>query len=113
MLKIAFDKTYVHPLKKNHRFPMIKYELLPEQLLRKNICSENSFFSPDLISKKDAILTHGETYYDELVGLSLSKSEQRQIGFPLSEALIGIIIFMASTSTYGCPDATSPPLSCK
>ena len=46
MLKIAFDKTYVHPLKKNHRFPMIKYELLPEQLVRKNICVESSFFSP-------------------------------------------------------------------
>ena len=88
MLKIAFDKTYVHPLKKNHRFPMIKYELLPEQLIRKNICAEHSFFSPTLISKKDAILTHGETYYDQLVGLSLGKSDQRQIGFPLSDALI-------------------------
>ena len=88
MLKIAFDKTYVHPLKKNHRFPMIKYELLPEQLVRKNICVESSFFSPALISKKDTILTHGETYYDQLVGLTLSKSDQRQIGFPLSEALV-------------------------
>ena len=32
MLKIAFDKSYKHPLGKNHRFPMIKYELIPEQL---------------------------------------------------------------------------------
>ena len=34
MLKIAFDKTYIYPLEKNHRFPMIKNELIPEQLKR-------------------------------------------------------------------------------
>mmetsp|Transcript_17316 Transcript_17316/g.42295 ORF Transcript_17316/g.42295 Transcript_17316/m.42295 type:complete len:219 (+) Transcript_17316:2567-3223(+) len=33
--------------------------------------------------------------------------------FPLSLALIGMIIFMASTSTYGSPTLTSLPLSCK
>ncbi|MBL6647265.1 MAG: histone deacetylase [Flavobacteriaceae bacterium] len=88
MLKIAFNKTYAHPLKKNHRFPMVKYELLPEQLLRKNICVESNFFSPSTISKKNATLTHGNAYYDQLVGLTLSKSDQRQIGFPLSEALV-------------------------
>ena len=33
MLKIAFDKIYKHPLDENHRFPMIKYDLIPEQLL--------------------------------------------------------------------------------
>ena len=42
MLKIAFDKTYIHPLGENHRFPMIKYELIPEQLIRKNTNLENA-----------------------------------------------------------------------
>ena len=45
MLKIAFDPIYKHPLKIGHRFPMEKYELLPDQLLRKNICSIDNFFS--------------------------------------------------------------------
>ena len=35
MLKIAFDPIYKHQLKIGHRFPMEKYELIPEQLLRK------------------------------------------------------------------------------
>ena len=35
MLKIAFDPIYKHQLKIGHRFPMEKYELLPENLLRK------------------------------------------------------------------------------
>jgi len=88
MLKIAFDKTYIHPLGENHRFPMIKYELIPEQLIRKNICSKSCFFAPAEISKENVILTHEELYYDQLLALNLSKADQRQIGFPLSEDLV-------------------------
>ena len=88
MLKIAFDKSYKLTLEKSHRFPMIKYELIPEQLVRKNICNESNFFSPLKITKNDAILTHDEKYYNQLVDLSLSKTDQRQIGFPLTKELI-------------------------
>ena len=88
MLKIAFDKSYKLALEKNHRFPMIKYELIPEQLVRKNICNESNFFSPLKITKTDAILTHDEKYYNQLIDLSLSKTDQRQIGFPLTKELI-------------------------
>ena len=88
MLKIAFDKSYRHSLGENHRFPMIKYELIPEQLIRKNICTERSFFAPSEISKENAILAHGEAYYDQLLDLNLSKADQRQIGFPLTKTLI-------------------------
>ena len=50
MLKIAFNQNYIHPLDENHRFPMIKYELIPEQLLRENTCSSDNFFKPGIIS---------------------------------------------------------------
>ena len=32
MLKIVHDILYKHPLKENHRFPKIKYELIQEQI---------------------------------------------------------------------------------
>ena len=88
MLKIAYNRLYNHPLDKNHRFPMLKYELIPEQLIRKNICSSINFFSNSEIKKEDAILTHDELYYDELINLSLSKHDKRLIGFPLTNALV-------------------------
>lgn len=88
MLKIAFDQSYIHPLKMGHRFPMEKYELIPEQLLRRNICNESNFFTPTKVSKSDIMYTHDEHYYDNLVNLSLGKLEQRMIGFPLTDALI-------------------------
>ena len=88
MLKIAFDPIYKHQLKIGHRFPMEKYELLPEHLLRKNICNSDNFFSPLPIENQLLLSTHDEGYYNNLINLSLSKLDTRQIGFPLSEALI-------------------------
>ena len=44
MLKISFDQKYIYPLEENHRFPMIKYELIPEQLIRENTCCDDNFF---------------------------------------------------------------------
>ena len=88
MLKIAFDPIYKHKLKVGHRFPMEKYELLPEQLLRKNICNNDNFFSPSPIEQQLLLSTHDEDYYNNLINLSLSKLDARHIGFPLSEALI-------------------------
>ena len=88
MLKIAFDPIYKHSLKVGHRFPMEKYELLPEQLIRKNICDQSNFFTPSLIDKHQVLSTHCENYYDQLVNLSLSKLDSRHIGFPLSENLV-------------------------
>jgi hypothetical protein len=33
MFPIAFHSIYKHPLPDGHRFPMLKYDLLPQQLL--------------------------------------------------------------------------------
>ena len=88
MLKIAFHQNYIHPLDKNHRFPMIKYELIPEQLLRENTCSPDNFFEPGIISDKIVLKTHEEEYFKRLRNLNLSKKEVREIGFPLSKELV-------------------------
>ena len=88
MLKIAFHQNYIHPLDKNHRFPMIKYELIPEQLLRENTCSADNFFEPGIISDEIVLKTHEEEYFKRFRNLNLSKKEVREIGFPLSKELV-------------------------
>ena len=88
MLKIAFDKSYRHPLDEKHRFPMIKYELIPEQLIRENTCNDSNFFIPGCIEDKDVLTTHEETYYRKLCYLKLTPKEARPIGFPMSKSLI-------------------------
>ena len=38
MLKIANDLIYNLPLEKKHRFPMLKYKLLPDLLIKEGTC---------------------------------------------------------------------------
>ena len=88
MLKIAHDIIYRHPLEKNHRFPMEKYDLIPIQLIKETTCNPNNFFVPKSLSDEDVLKTHQKEYYEKLCSLSLSKKEIRPIGFPMSRELI-------------------------
>ena len=67
---------------------MIKYELIPEQLIRENTCSSENFFSPTKIDSKIVLKTHQREYFERFTSLKLSKKEIREIGFPLSQELV-------------------------
>ena len=88
MLKIAFDKKYVLPLPEGHRFPMLKYELIPDQLLYEGLVSRDQFFSPKKIKEKWVEKAHDRNYIHNLKSLSLTKSEIRKTGFPLTKELV-------------------------
>jgi len=88
MLKIAFNNNYIYPLDENHRFPMIKYELIPEQLIRENTCTSDNFFKPNKINDSTVLLTHEKEYFTRFTSLKLSQKEIREIGFPLSKELV-------------------------
>lgn len=93
MLKIAFDPIYCHPLPKGpngepHRFPMLKYELIPEQLLYEGTCTKENFFSPSQLDEYWILGVHSKTYWEDLKHLRISEKMIRRIGFPLSQCLI-------------------------
>lgn len=95
MLKIAHHPIYKHPLPEGHRFPMLKYELLPEQLLYEGTCSEANFFKPKIPECEHILRVHTEAYYQDLKQLTLDKRAARKIGFPLSKALVKREIIIA------------------
>ncbi len=88
MLFIAFDPIYIHPLPLGHRFPMLKYELIPEQLLHEGLISNNSLFSPGDLDEDVILFTHEQNYWERLRDLKLSDAEVRRSGFPLSATLV-------------------------
>lgn len=88
MLKIAFHPIYKHPLPEGHRFPMLKYELLPEQLLHEGTCSKDNFFQPKTPMDKHILRVHTQAYVRDLKQLTLDKRAARKIGFPLSDILV-------------------------
>lgn len=87
MVKIAYDNIYAHPLPEGHRFPMLKYELIPEQLLYEGTITRENIFSPAPCALETVLWTHDAEYVDKLLQQTLSASEQRKIGFPQSPAL--------------------------
>lgn len=88
MLKIAFSPIYKYSVPDGHRFPMIKYELLPEQLLYEGTVSESNFFHPKKLTEAEILQTHTVDYWDKLRLQQLSRKEERAIGLPMSAQLI-------------------------
>ena len=88
MLKIAFHSIYKHPLPEGHRFPMLKYELLPQQLIHEGTCTKANFFEPIIPNDKYIVAVHDPEYYYDLLNMKLSAKAARKIGFPLSEDLV-------------------------
>lgn len=88
MLKIAYHPIYAHPLPEGHRFPMLKYELIPAQLLHEGTITEANIFAPDALPEKDIVATHDRDYWLALKNLTLPYKEQRRIGFPLDAQLV-------------------------
>jgi acetoin utilization deacetylase AcuC-like enzyme len=88
MLKIAWSESYVLPLPPNHRFPMSKYEVLPQQLLHEGTIRPENIFRPDRIDEQWIVRTHDESYWKRLSTLSLSPQEVRRVGFPLTERVV-------------------------
>lgn len=88
MLKIAYAPIYKYQLPPGHRFPMEKYDLLPEQLLYEGTLKEDNFFSPAPLDEETLLLTHQEEYWQKLQTQNLSPKEIRAIGFPMSPLLI-------------------------
>lgn len=88
MLKIAYSPLYKYSLPSKHRFPMEKYELIPEQLLYEGTISSDQLFEPGEITKEDLLITHTEDYIDKVFNQELTTKEIRRIGFPMSRELI-------------------------
>lgn len=88
MLKVAWSPAYVLPLPANHRFPMSKYEVLPQQLVHEGTLTPENFFDPRPIANQWLHLTHDHAYCNRLMDLSLSAKDVRRIGFPLTRELV-------------------------
>ena len=88
MLKIAYHPIYKYELPKGHRFPMDKYDLLPQQLIHEGTCTPENFFKPTIPNSKHFFTVHDIEYFFDLLNITLSQKAARKIGFPISEILI-------------------------
>ena len=88
MVKIAWHPLYAHPLPEGHRFPMLKYELIPEQLLHEGVIQAEQLFAAEPVEEEVVLWSHAADYWAQLKTLTLPEREQRRIGFPLTAQLL-------------------------
>lgn len=85
---IAWHPLFRLPLPEEHRFPMLKYELLHDQLLYEGVVEEGDFFLPPPLDTALLEGVHQKTYWRRIVKGELDHREMRRIGFPWSEDLV-------------------------
>jgi acetoin utilization deacetylase AcuC-like enzyme len=89
---------------------MLKYELIPKQLLYEGIITTENLFEPTLCSEGNILLTHDAEYWQRMKNLELTEREMRKVGFPLSAQLVereitimqGTIDCAMFALQYGC-----------
>lgn len=87
MLKVAYHHSYAAKLPKGHRFPMLKYELIPEQLIYQGVIFESNLFAPEMMSEENILKTHEKEYFEHLKNQTLDKKGVRKLGLPLTQEM--------------------------
>ncbi|GLB51491.1 histone deacetylase [Neptunitalea chrysea] len=80
---------------------MIKYDLLPKQLLHEGTCVEANFFSPKVPNTSHILRVHTKEYVENLFSLQLTAKEIRKTGFPHSKELVEREIIIADGTIKG------------
>jgi acetoin utilization deacetylase AcuC-like enzyme len=98
---VAFHPSFRYPVPEGHRFPMEKYALLPQQLLREGIVREEDFFAPDEIALDHVYAVHQQAYINRFINGKLSAQEARRIGFEQSPLLVARELRLANGTLLG------------
>lgn len=85
---VAYSPIYVHAVPEGHRFPMLKYDLLYQQLVLEGLIENDEFIQADPIDLAFLASIHTKEYLEKLLHLKCTPREQRISGFEHSKELI-------------------------
>ena len=81
---------------------MLKYDLLPKQLLHEGTCGQANFFEPYIPNDKYIVAVHDPEYFYDLLNIKIPHKQARKIGFPLTEDLVERERIIADGTMKGC-----------
>ncbi|MEL6816703.1 MAG: histone deacetylase [Cyanobacteria bacterium J06598_3] len=88
MFPVVYHPAYVTPLPDGHRFPMPKFQLLKDLLVRDRIITEAQIYQPGAPPREWLQLVHDTEYVQAYCNGTLAAKAQRRIGLPWSEGLV-------------------------
>lgn len=107
---IVYHPDYVAPLPDAHRFPMPKFKVLRDLLIKDGVIGLEQIYQPELPNLEHIQLVHTPEYVQAYCNGTLDAKDQRRIGLPWSEALAhrtriaigGTILAAKLALNYGC-----------
>ncbi|MCC0176818.1 histone deacetylase [Waterburya agarophytonicola K14] len=107
---IVYHPDYVAPLPDVHRFPMPKFKILRDLLLKDGVIVPEQIYQPELPDLELIQLVHTPEYVQAYCNGTLEYKAQRRIGLPWSKALAhrtriaigGTILAAKLALKYGC-----------
>ena len=107
---IVYHPDYVAPLPDAHRFPMPKFKILRDLLLKDGVVEPEQIYQPELPDLELIELVHTSEYVRAYCEGTLEYKAQRRIGLPWSKALAhrtriavgGTILAAKLALEYGC-----------
>ncbi|MEM9088111.1 MAG: histone deacetylase [Cyanobacteria bacterium P01_F01_bin.53] len=88
MFPVVYHPAYVTPLPEGHRFPMPKFQLLRDLLVRDRVITESQIYRPGAPPRDWLELVHERDYVQAYCEGTLAAKAQRRIGLPWSEGLV-------------------------
>lgn len=85
---LYYSPYYYAEIGENHVFPIRKFELVRDVLLKEGTLMQNEIVEPLRANIEDLLLVHTEDYITRLVNGELTAKEIRKLGLPWSESLV-------------------------
>ena len=87
-MRVAYTPRYYADIGEGHVFPIRKFELVRDQLLREGTLRPADIVEPQPAPVADVLLVHTEDYVTRLRAGALTPREIRRLGLPWSKALV-------------------------
>ena len=101
---VFYSPRYYADIGEGHVFPIRKFELVRERLLREGTLAAGEIIEPYPAAIEDVLLVHTEDYVTRLRAGALTERELRRLGLPWSKALVRRS-FLATSGTINAARA--------
>ena len=88
MFRVFYSPYYYADIGENHVFPIRKFELVRDVLLREGTITPEEIVEPEPARREDLLLVHTEDYVGRLQNGTLTTKEIRRLGLPWSKSLV-------------------------
>ena len=86
--RLFYSPYYYADIGEGHVFPIKKFELVRDRLLKEKTLLPEEIFEPQPAEIEDVLLVHTEDYIRRLIEGTLTAKEVRKLGLPWSKSLV-------------------------